>query len=51
MIFDIIVICLIALGFYLGYNRGLIKTVFDTLSLFIAVLAALKLSPIVINLL
>jgi membrane protein required for colicin V production len=51
MILDIIAACLIALGFYLGYNRGLIKTVFDTLSLFIGILAALKLSPIIINLL
>jgi membrane protein required for colicin V production len=51
MILDIIAACLIALGFYLGYQRGLIKTVFDTLSLFIGILAALKLSPIVINIL
>lgn len=50
MFLDIIVAITVSLGFYLGYNRGLIKTVFDTLSLVIGVLAALKLSPIVINL-
>lgn len=50
MTLDIIIALIVALGFYLGYNRGLIKTVFDTLSLFIGVLAALKLSPFVINL-
>jgi len=46
---DIIVVLVVAFGFYAGYSRGLIKTVFDTLSLFIGILAALKLSPIVIN--
>ncbi len=42
---DTITVIVVALGFYLGYQRGLIKTVFDTLSLLIGVLAALKLSP------
>ena len=46
---DIIVVLVVAFGFYTGYSRGLIKTVFDTLSLFIGILAALKLSPIAIN--
>ena len=44
MILDIIVVLVVAFGFYTGYSRGLIKTVFDTLSLFIGILAALKLS-------
>ena len=48
---DIIVVLVIAFGFYAGYSRGLIKTVFDTLSLFIGILAAMKLSPIMINIL
>jgi len=51
MILDIIVAIVVAFGFYTGYSRGLIKTVFDTLSLLIGIIAALKLSPIVINLL
>ena len=51
MLIDIIVAIVISLGFYLGYSRGLIKTVFDSLSLVVGILAALKLSPIVINIL
>ena len=51
MLLDIIVAIVVSLGFYLGYTRGLIKTVFDSLSLIIGILAALKLSPIVINIL
>lgn len=49
MILDIIVVLAVAFGFFIGYQRGLIKTVFDTLSLVIGILAALKLSPIVIH--
>lgn len=51
MTLDIIIALVVSLGFYLGFNRGLIKTVFDTLSLFVGLIAALKLSPIVITLL
>lgn len=51
MTLDVIVAIVVSLGFYLGYSRGLIKTVFDSLSLIIGILAALKLSPIVINIL
>ncbi|MBK8346244.1 MAG: CvpA family protein [Saprospiraceae bacterium] len=51
MLLDIIVAIVISLGFYLGYTRGLIKTVFDSLSLVIGILAALKLSPIIIGIL
>ncbi len=50
MIIDIIVIILVALGFYNGLKRGLIKTVFDTLSLMVAIIGALKLSPLMISL-
>jgi membrane protein required for colicin V production len=49
MTLDIFVVLVVAFGFYTGYSRGLIKTVFDTLSLVIGILAALKLSPIAIN--
>ncbi|MBC7884831.1 MAG: CvpA family protein [Saprospiraceae bacterium] len=51
MLLDVIVAIVVVLGFYLGYSRGLIKTIFDTLSLIVGILAALKLSPIVINIL
>lgn len=51
MILDLIIAIVITIGFYLGYTRGLIKTVFNSLSLIIGILAALKLSPIVMNIL
>ncbi len=51
MLLDVIVAIVVSLGFYLGYSRGLIKTVFDSLSLVVGILAALKLSPIVIGIL
>ena len=51
MILDIITCLLVAFGFYQGFSKGLIKTVFATFSLMIGIVAALKLSPIVINLL
>ncbi len=49
MVLDIIVVLVVGFGFYAGYSRGLIRTVFDTLSLIIGILAAMKLSPIVIG--
>jgi membrane protein required for colicin V production len=36
------------MGFYLGYLKGIIKTVFDSLSFIVAILAALKLTPLLI---
>lgn len=51
MILDIIVVLVVAFGFYSGFSRGLIKTVFDTLSLIIGILAAMKLSGFTINIL
>ncbi len=51
MIIDIITLIIVGLGLYAGYSKGLIKTVFDTLSILIAIVAALKLSPMVINIL
>ncbi len=51
MFVDILSAIIISLGFYLGYQRGIIKTVFDTLSLLIGVLAALKFSPWMMDLL
>lgn len=49
MFIDIIAIILLIYGFYSGYRRGIIDTIFDILSILIAVVAALKLSPIVIR--
>ncbi len=51
MFIDIIAIIAVGLGLYSGYSKGLIRTIFDTLSILIAIVAALKLSPMVINLL
>lgn len=50
MIIDIIAAILIAVGFYAGYSRGIINTVFDTLSILLAIIFTLKLSPFVISL-
>ncbi len=49
MILDIIVAIILAFGFYVGYQRGLIRTVFDTASVLVAVLATLKLCWFTIN--
>lgn len=49
MILDIISALLITYGFYVGYSRGLVKTVVDTLSIFVALIVAMKFSPIVIK--
>ncbi len=49
MILDLITAFVLVLAFYFGFQRGFIKTVFDTASYLIGVVAALKLSPIVIN--
>jgi len=51
MIIDLLACLLLAFGIYQGYASGLIKTVFATVSIIVALVAALKLSPIVIHLL
>lgn len=51
MILDIIAALVIAYGFYTGFSRGIIKTVFAVISIIIGIVAALKLSPIVISVL
>ena len=51
MVIDIIACLIIAYGFYSGYKKGLISTVFGVVSLIIGIVAALKISPIVINIL
>ena len=49
MYIDIVLGVLLAYGFYLGYSRGIIKTAFAVVSLLVAVLAAMKLSPLMIG--
>jgi membrane protein required for colicin V production len=49
MLLDLIISIITLLGFYLGYTRGLVRTIFDSLSLIIGILAALKLSPFTID--
>lgn len=49
MILDLITGLLVAYGFYQGYTKGLVKTVFATLSVLIAVIVTLKLSHHVIE--
>ena len=51
MFIDLIATLLILYGFYIGYNRGIIKTIFALVSIIIGILAALKLSPYTIDLL
>jgi len=50
MIIDLAALLLLLYGFYVGYSRGIIKTVFALVSLVIGLLAALSLSPWVISL-
>jgi len=49
MIIDLAAILLLFYGFYVGYTRGIIKTVFALVSLIIGIVAALSLSPMVIS--
>jgi len=51
MVLDIIIILLIAFGFYSGYSKGIIETLFAVVSVIISIAAALKLSPIVAKIL
>lgn len=48
---DIVVVLIVAFGFFTGFNRGLVKTAFDTMSLVIGILAAMQLSKYTIGLL
>ena len=49
MILDLIAALIITYGFYRGYSNGLINTVVDTLSILVALVVALKFSPILID--
>ncbi|MDP4711568.1 MAG: CvpA family protein [Saprospiraceae bacterium] len=45
MIIDIIFLIVAGYGFYLGFSRGIIQTIFTALSYFIGLIAAFKFSP------
>lgn len=51
MIIDLLCLLIAVYAFYMGYTKGIIQTIFNTLSIFIGLLVALKLSPVLINLL
>lgn len=51
MFIDIVAGILIGIGMYQGYSQGLIRTLFAALSIIIAIVASLKLSPLVIGML
>lgn len=45
MIIDIILAIVVAYGFYIGFSRGIIKTVFTWLSVVFGLIAAIKFAP------
>lgn len=49
MAFDIIAVLIAVYGFYLGYTKGIVKTIFGVVSIFVGLLAALKLSPYLVK--
>ncbi len=51
MIFDIVLLIFVGLGFYQGYKNGIIYSVFSLLGWFIGIIAALKFSYVMANLL
>lgn len=51
MIFDILFLIFIALGFYQGFKHGVIYSVFSILGWFLGLIAALKFSFLVVNML
>ncbi len=51
MAIDLIAAVVAVYGFYLGYTKGIIKTIFGIISIFLGLLAALKLSPYLVRVL
>lgn len=51
MVVDIIFAAVVVYGFYVGFTRGIIRTVFAVISIVVGLLAAFKFSPAVTNLL
>lgn len=50
MLFDILFLVFIAIGFYQGYKNGIIYSLFSILGWFLGIVAALKFSYMMINL-
>jgi len=46
---DLIIIAIIGLFVYLGYRKGLVKTVFSVVSIFLSAFIATKVYPILTN--
>lgn len=51
MIIDILLLLVLAYGFYLGFSRGIIKTIFSILAYVVGLIAAIKFSPAMTDLL
>ena len=51
MIFDILFVIFIALGFYQGYKNGVVYSIFSLLGWFLGIIAALRFSYLIINVL
>ncbi len=51
MLFDILFIVFIAVGFYQGYKNGIIYSIFSILGWFLGIIAALKFSYLMVSLL
>src|SRR5687767_14619509 len=51
MVFDILFLLFIALGFYQGYKNGIIYSIFSLLGWFLGIFGALKFSYLVVDLL
>lgn len=51
MVLDIVCLILVGTSFYLGFTKGIIKTVFGILSILLALFASLKFSHLIIRLL
>ncbi len=51
MTIDILALIVAVFGFYIGYTKGIIKTLFGVVSIFVGLIAALKLSPFLVKLL
>lgn len=46
MVLDIIILVLIAFGFYSGYSSGIIKTLFAIVSVIVSIAASFRLAPV-----
>ena len=45
MAIDIIFLCVLVFGFFLGFSKGIIRTIFNILAILLGVVAAFKLAP------